>query len=219
LDDYLEILNKYRHGSIDASQFPDCAPAANDKRMIREFLLFLVHYDYCSIEVGISNQTTKFIRQDNLATRQYLPLSTQISQNKFHATQLPEPQNPFIENSRRKKFREVAIRDRQSKFRTDVLERFHYSCLFTGERIPLVLEACHIVSVQHKGSDSFSNGLCLRADVHTLFDNRHIRIRPDGVVEYSDILQQSVSYKNLPNTINIPSFVSDEALRWRYNYY
>ncbi len=91
--------------------------------------------------------------------------------------------------------------------------------MLTGERLSIVLEACHIIGVEHKGTDTFANGLCLRADVHTLFDNKHIRIRPDGIIEYSETLHRSKSYAILPRKIVIPSFISQEAINWRYDYY
>ena len=83
----------------------------------------------------------------------------------------------------------------------------------------MVLEACHIIPVESRGNDVYENGFCFRSDIHILYDTKNIRIRPDGYIEYSEAVQQSVSYKNLPTKIKIPDFVSEEALSWRYQYY
>ncbi len=42
----------------------------------------------------------------------------------------------------------------------------------------------HIIPVGHGGTDAVGNGLCMRVDIHRLFDNGKIRIAPDGEVEH-----------------------------------
>ena len=59
----------------------------------------------------------------------------------------------------------------------------------------------------------------MRADIHVLFDSKHIRFQPNGIVEYSEAMQQSVSYYRLPQKVKMPNFVSKEVLSWRYDYY
>ena len=36
---------------------------------------------------------------------------------------------------------------------------------------------------------------------------------------FSEAIEQSVSYSDLPNRIQIPDFVSSEAMHWRWLYY
>ena len=45
LSDYCECLYLFRKGSLDISDWPDCAPGSNDKRMAREFYYFLTTMD------------------------------------------------------------------------------------------------------------------------------------------------------------------------------
>jgi predicted restriction endonuclease len=53
-----------------------------------------------------------------------------------------------------------------------------------------VLEAAHITPYLGPDTNHVSNGLLLRADIHTLFDLRLIRIHPDTLqVELSDSLK------------------------------
>jgi predicted restriction endonuclease len=128
--------------------------------------------------------------------------------------------NQIILNTERQKvLTRVLARPQQAQFRKQVLNKFDNTCILTGERMNIVLEACHIIPVEHKGKDTFINGLCMRADIHVLFDSKHIRFQPNGIVEYSEAIQQSVSYYRLPQKVKMPNFVSKEALSWRYDYY
>lgn len=214
-----EAIVDFRAGRLDISRFPDCAPRDNDPRMIREFLLFLSHYGFCQLVEGKNNASSQFF------------LNTEFVPEVDAITSLPELQDPLnlvreirenliiSEVERQKVWRRVTSRSQQPRFRTEVLERFNSTCLLTGEQMSIVLEACHIIPVEHKGSDDHKNGLCLRSDLHTLFDNRHIRFAPDGIVHYSDAALQSQVYRALPKKIDLPRFLSSDAINWRFKYY
>ncbi|GAI27503.1 unnamed protein product, partial [marine sediment metagenome] len=110
-------------------------------------------------------------------------------------------------------------RSGQAKFRRDILRAFRCKCLFTKERLEAVLQAPHIIPVKHNGPDVVQNGLCLRADIHVLFDASHIRIHPSGDISYSDAIAGSISYAGLPAHLDLPTFIDRNALEWRLNYY
>lgn len=65
-----------------------------------------------------------------------------------------------------------AIRQRrgQPKFRANLLSAYGYTCAFSGCDAPAALEAAHITRYGDGGTYDTSNGLLLRADIHTLFD-------------------------------------------------
>lgn len=220
IENYLKAIIDFRNGQLDVSKFPDCAPRSNDRRMSREFLLFLSHYEFCSFVKGRNNAEDKFYIQP-----EYLPEIHAITKLEGLDMQINQViqnirNNEIISNIERQKvLTKVLSRPQQAKFRRQVMSKFANTCVFTGEKMNVVLEACHIIPVEHKGNDVFSNGLCMRADIHILFDSKHIRFQPNGIVEYSDALKESVSYNQLPNFVNIPNFTSKEALEWRYNYY
>ena len=88
----------------------------------------------------------------------------------------------------------------------------------TSYTIPEILETAHIRPVENDGPDDVANGLMLRVDIHRLFDSGNIRIRPTGELVLSEALRASNSYRNLPQRINLPAFVSREHLEWRYQY-
>ncbi|WP_164841417.1 HNH endonuclease signature motif containing protein, partial [Rhizobium sp. Pop5] len=72
----------------------------------------------------------------------------------------------------------VSRKDRkgQSAFRQTVLKNYEHRCCITGATIAELLEAAHIQPYVDQRSDHPQNGLCLRADIHRLFDSGLITI-------------------------------------------
>jgi len=58
----------------------------------------------------------------------------------------------------------------QGAFRVLVTDAYQRRCAITGERTLPVLEAAHILPFAKSGPNLVSNGLLLRSDLHTLFD-------------------------------------------------
>jgi hypothetical protein len=82
-----------------------------------------------------------------------------------------EPFDPAdIEGGRRKVLSLVARRQGQPKFRRDLMVAYEGRCAITGCPVEAVLEAAHIHPYQGQHTNDVSNGLLLRADLHTLFD-------------------------------------------------
>ena len=74
----------------------------------------------------------------------------------------------------------------QTQFKKLLLKRQANSephCELTGSCPRAVLQAAHVVGVEHKGPDTRANGLLLRADIHLLWDAGLFRIGPDGGVQ------------------------------------
>jgi HNH endonuclease len=218
--EYLKAVLLYRNGQLDASTFPDCTPGSNDKRMAREFLLFFQNYGFCEVQNVGRNKTHRFLllafRVDELRELlQYNPTDTSIKELIRVIRK-----NPVILTAERKRTQTYRTdRPGQAAFRKAVINHSQSTCLLTGERIPVVLEAAHIIPVEYKGADVVENGLCLREDIHTLFDGRHIRIEPTGKLHYSDMLLQGISYTTLPAQVQLPDYISEEAINWRWQYY
>jgi len=126
------------------------------------------------------------------------------------------PLPSIIERQRR--IAQVVSRSGQSKFRSRVMEAFQGQCFLTGEAISEVLEAAHIIPVTNNGSDLAENGLCLRVDIHRLFDSGHLRIRPDGSLSLSDTVVGSPNYGGLPQVVQFPAFVNPANIAWRDSY-
>lgn len=63
--------------------------------------------------------------------------------------------------------------------------------MITGVQLPEVLEAAHITPVEYKGNDSEGNGLCLRLDIHRLFDTSNLIIILNGDIHLTRVTIQS----------------------------
>ena len=119
---------------------------------------------------------------------------------------------------RKRVFREVTNRPYQNIFRKNTLITYDYTCIITGVNIDNVLEAAHIIPVSEKGSDQMDNSLCLRSDIHQLFDSGHLRLFPNGNIKLSQLAGTNNNYGLIPQKVAIPPFVSKDHLEWRIKY-
>jgi hypothetical protein len=214
--EYVSSIQEFRAGTLDLSGWPNCTPESNDRRMAREFLLFLDFYEVLAKSGRGSKSETFYLRQDNIE-----------SVNQLRALQRPE-QGFSIESLRNDNASEIVARavvtanvkarPQQARFRRDVLNLFGTRCLLTGETLPEVLEASHLIPVEEGGGDLAGNGVCLRADIHRLFDAGHIRIEPNGHIHLSEKLRQSPTYRNLPEQVQLPTHIDEICITWRWNY-
>jgi len=78
------------------------------------------------------------------------------------------PEN--VEDQRDRVLRSIVQRQGQREFRAALLEAYGSKCAMTGCGVVDVLEAAHIHRYMGIGTNIVSNGLLLRADIHTLFD-------------------------------------------------
>uniref|UniRef100_UPI001E42BDBE HNH endonuclease n=1 Tax=Shewanella chilikensis TaxID=558541 RepID=UPI001E42BDBE len=78
----------------------------------------------------------------------------------------------------KKTMQEIWARRGQAKFRENLLAAYENTCAVTGCIESEVLEAAHIVPYSEEQSYELSNGILLRADIHTLFDLFLISIDP-----------------------------------------
>jgi len=76
---------------------------------------------------------------------------------------------------------EAKQRIHQSFFRETIMSSYEYTCCITGIKVPECLVACHIVpwSVETRLRSDPTNGLCLSATFHRLFDAGLITISSD----------------------------------------
>ena len=81
---------------------------------------------------------------------------------------------------------EVQLRHSQQVFRKMVLVAYGGTCAVTGSSEVKVLDAAHIQPYAGPLSDRISNGICLRTDVHKLFDAGLISFTVDFRVHVSN---------------------------------
>lgn len=78
------------------------------------------------------------------------------------------PEN--VEDQRSRVMRSIVQRQGQQEFRMALLAAYDGKCAMTGCGVTDVLEAAHIHRYLGEETNVVSNGLLLRADIHTLFD-------------------------------------------------
>jgi hypothetical protein len=118
-----------------------------------------------------------------------------------------EPFNPHdAEDGRTRILREVVGRQGQRSFRQRLLTAYEGRCAVTGWRVSEVLEAAHICPFMGEATNHISNGLLLRADLHTLFDLHLMSIdTSDFSVIVSDRLSGSPYQELAGTTMRLPN--------------
>ena len=137
---------------------------------------------------------------DNDATATQHEDGTYTSQLGEEATRADEEgyfEPATLEDERERKLREIVQRRGQPEFRKKLLFAYRGRCAITGCDVASALEAAHISPYRGPDSNHVTNGVLLRADIHTLFDLDLIRIDPDSlVVVLAEKLRES-SYKEI----------------------
>lgn len=213
----------YRQGRLNVSAWPDCTPGANDNRLAREFLLFLANFGLLRLDDTQGTRDEQRFYMDELfdVDAAIAPIDASIFAGEASAEQaVEEVRHSSLPSiiERQRTLTRVLARTGQSKFRSKIMKAYESRCFLTGEVIPEVLEAAHIVPVTNNGDDHENNGFCLRVDIHRLYDSGNLRIRPDGSLMLSDAVSGSANYAGLPPTVTFPPFVNPANVQWRDNY-
>lgn len=215
LSDYVNFINWYREDNLDISKWPDCCLGANDRRMAREFLLFLSNYGYLIQEEG-ANDTAKFSFNEALSDEISFLLKDTATPSIDNSLFLLDSSD-IISDVERKRVQTSRYRPNQAKFRKNVLAACK-RCVITNVTLPEVLEAAHIKPYKYNGEDTIANGFAMRLDIHMLFDTGHLRIDEEGNVDLSN--RARLDYGALiPPRIVIPNFIDKKFLKWRWDNY
>jgi len=100
-----------------------------------------------------------------------------------------EDDSPGADDARR--VATIRVRRGQPKFRADLIAAYGGKCAVTGTRITELLEAAHIVPHVQGVNYRVSNGMLLRADIHTLYDLHLLSVDEKGRVQLSKQLALS----------------------------
>lgn len=95
-----------------------------------------------------------------------------------------DPDN--VEDTREKTMRAIKARRGQKQFRDSLIKAYDGKCAISGCNVLDVLEAAHIDPYRGEASNVVTNGILLRADLHTLFDCKLIRIEPNTMTVVVD---------------------------------
>lgn len=150
----------------------------------------------------------------------YSPYANQIAEieSGFH-----EPFDPNgREDARERVLREIVQRRGQQKFRKALIAAYEGRCAITGCSVTPLLEAAHITPYLGQETNSTTNGLLLRADIHTLWDLGLIALDPkDRTVWVSPKITDS-TYRVLARVplmlpLNSAQWPSSAALAQQWN--
>ena len=133
--------------------------------------------------VGVARLTFKDRDQTDLASLEWKSIDTatyDIEEFEAPVFMVP-PAGPYLppEAPAEKTAVKRRLRPGQSAFRRRLKAIYGNRCCISGTVVAEVLEGAHIDGYLNTGSDNPKNGLLLRSDLHTLFDNHLISIEPD----------------------------------------
>ncbi|WP_311877565.1 HNH endonuclease [Microbacterium forte] len=213
-----DAIRQYREGQLDISSWPRTTTQSNDSRSSREFLRFLTEYDFL-VHDGSLGEGQRYRLGDIDGAD--IGLLVSIGSNTSTTDETSTESVAYVATTleRRRATRSVLERPGQRQFRFEVFDRANKTCLITGSTVVTVLEAAHIRPYSISGLDDPSNGLCLRADIHSLFDSNKVRIDPTGEIHYATELRRDVHYAQLPSRVELPAYVSPAHVKWRWDYY
>ena len=160
VQDYVNFIKWYRSGEIDTSTWPDCCTRANDKRMAREFLLFLANYGYLIQEEG-NNDEARFSFNIELTDEISTILSGVSTNPTIEEAIRILNSSDVVSDFERKRIQSSSRRPHQAQFRKEVLKACE-RCVITNVTLPEVLEAAHIKPYKYHGEDTIANGFAMR---------------------------------------------------------
>lgn len=128
--------------------------------------------------------------------KEHLPNEDKLEQTAIHADAMPSGLE--FADLRKHASGKLTIREGQSSFRRSVIQNYFGACCITGTSVSDVLEAAHISPYSGAHSNRLDNSLCLRVDIHRLFDRFLLSIEPDsGLVKLGKSLIDDHYYGNL----------------------
>jgi hypothetical protein len=121
-----------------------------------------------------------------------------------------EPDEPFDPkgqaDARARVLREVVQRRGQQKFRKALIAAYEGRCAITGCPVTPILEAAHITPYLGPDTNSVTNGLLLRADLHTLWDLGLLAVDPETYRVWVSPDIEDSTYQDLAGTaLRLPS--------------
>jgi tetratricopeptide (TPR) repeat protein len=185
--------------------------------------------DQASLEELLKNSTDEVASAENIAVSEIQELEPEIvtiaklepvyeAQTQLENDVFFAPRD--LETARERITVSIARRQGQSQFRQCLLEAYNYCCAITQCNAREALEAAHILPYSDTVNNHPSNGLLLRADLHTLFDLNLLVIEPETMRVRLAPSLQNTDYRVLDGEpIHLPQsrvFYPDRAaLQWR----
>lgn len=154
--------------------------------------------------------------EKELSTKDYKYISLHPDQG--YNKEDEEPYQANNKDEREIALRAIKLRRGQQDFRKKLLERYDKTCVITGCKIIDILEAAHIRPYRGKNDNNPSNGLLLRADIHTLFDLNLVAIEPDShlVHFHSKVIGDYKQFHLTQIKTSNGDLINYDSLLWRW---
>ena len=133
----------------------------------------------------------------------YFTLNVTGLENALPPARLVEPIS--MNDARRRTLRSIVARRGQAGFRQALMLAYGARCAISACNVSEVLEAAHIKPYLGEHTNVVPNGILLRADLHTLFDLRLIRVEPSSLTVLVDkTIRNSIYGEFHGRTLNTP---------------
>lgn len=180
---------------------PGLHPASNVGAKIEQQLARLLSLSI-DVPTSVSESTKDTLQQQTIAAE----LSREFS-----------PANDLDE--RRRVLSAIVRRRGQPAFRKSLMNAYNGKCAMTGCDAPDALEAAHIIPYRNASSNAVTNGILLRADIHTLFDLHLIGVEPASrQITIAPALRESayaeIHASHLANPNSSTHYASADSLTW-----
>jgi putative restriction endonuclease len=118
-----------------------------------------------------------------------------------------DPFDPLVLSDERKTaLRSIKVRSGQRAFREALLRAYGGRCAITGCDVAEALEAAHITPYRGPRTNVVPNGLCLRADLHRLWDTGRLAVHESSHEVLLDASMIGTDYSLLAgDTITLPA--------------
>jgi hypothetical protein len=144
-----------------------------------------------------------------------------IRKNLLNSVPVPADQYFPKGHKNEQKTTEVKIRLEAQRFRETVLDLYDSACCVSGCKVLEVLEAAHIEDYAVSKNNDWNNGLCLRVDIHRLYDKGLLKIDKNFMVHlHQDLI--NTEYRDYQfKKIKLPKqelyFPDRKLLDWKFN--
>ena len=137
--------------------------------------------------------------------------------NKLFESHAPE----VINSKKQPKTQTIEVRHEQQGFRSSILAAYSNTCCITGCSVTPALEAAHIMDYSKSKDNNINNGICIRADIHILFDRGLLKINDDYEVIVNEELNETQYWDYHGQKISLPKAQIDwpksKNLKWKFN--
>lgn len=185
LEDAIDVVSFEAHYGQSFVQTPDAVPVSMVKaaalRPSDQLSIEEIAVDRLEAAIERAYPASREILADFFQRQSVEAVDADESDKALGSTEPDDKDRPFtgsVSDSRRFVLRAIRQRRGQQKFREALFRRYGSVCMVTGCNLLDVVEAAHIWPYRGDEDNDPTNGLLLRADIHTLFDLNLLAVHP-----------------------------------------